>query len=275
MKTDRFIIVRGAGDLATGTIHRLWSAGFFVMALETGRPAAIRRKAALSEAVYDGRAKVENMKGVRVFAPNEAWPVMSAGCVPVLVDSEGASISELKPAVVVDAILAKKNTGTNRAMAPLTIALGSGFAAGDDVDAVIETMRGHNLGRIIIEGSALPNTGVPGSIRGYAAERVIHAPSAGTIQTIRRIGDLVEKGETLAWIRNGQEKIAVGATLDGVLRGLIRSGYPVSKGLKIADIDPRKEERGNCFTISDKARCIGGSVLELVVKHMCRMERGE
>ncbi len=270
MKTDRFIIVRGAGDLATGTIHRLWSAGFFVLALETERPAAIRRKAALSEAVYDGEAKVEHMKGVLISTPKEAGPIWAAGCVPVLVDREGASIYELKPALVVDAILAKKNTGTNRAMAPFTIALGPGFTAGDDVDAVIETMRGHNLGRIIMEGSALPDTGVPGVIKGYGAERVIHAASAGTIQNRCRIGDLVEKGDTLAWIRNGQEKISVDASLDGVLRGLIRSGYPVVRGLKIADIDPRREERDNCFTISDKARCIGGSVLELAVKYLCR-----
>ena len=164
-----------------------------------------------------------------------------------------------------DAILAKRNLGTRRDMAPLTIALGPGFVAGKDVDAVVETERGHRLGRIIREGSAIPNTGIPGVIGGYGAERVIHAQTAGVFMNVRKIGDLVEKGETIATIRTPEgEEISVTAQIPGILRGLLRSGYPVTPGFKIADIDPRREELSNCFLISDKSRCIAGSVLELV-----------
>ena len=164
-----------------------------------------------------------------------------------------------------DAILAKRNLGTSRDMAPLTIALGPGFVAGQDVDAVVETKRGHRLGRIIREGSAIPNTGIPGVIGGYGAERVIHAQAAGVFMNVRKIGDLVEKGETIATIRTPEgADIPVTAQIPGILRGLLRSGYPVTPDFKIADIDPRREELSNCFLISDKSRCIAGSVLELV-----------
>lgn len=163
-----------------------------------------------------------------------------------------------------DAILAKKNLGTTKDMAPLTIGLGPGFCAGADVDAVIETKRGHNLGRIIRQGSAYPNTGIPGIIGGYGAERVIHAPAAGRMKNRSKIGDIVEAGQVLAVIEGEDGSTEVSATIDGLLRGLIRDDYPVTKGFKIADIDPRKEELANCFTISDKARCIAGSVLEVI-----------
>ena len=164
-----------------------------------------------------------------------------------------------------DAILAKRNLGTCRNMAPLTIALGPGFVAGQDVDAVVETKRGHRLGRIIREGSAIPNTGIPGVIGGYGAERVIHAQANGVFMNVRKIGDLVEKGEAIATIRTPEGKdIPVTAQISGILRGLLRSGYTVTPGFKIADIDPRREELSNCFLISDKSRCIAGSVLELV-----------
>ena len=210
MKKDALIIVRGGGDLATGTIHRLWSAGLRVLVLETTQPAAIRRQVALCEAVYEGETTVEGLRAVRIETLEQAQSVWAQGAVPVLVDPEGACIARAKPEVVVDAILAKRNLGTCRNMAPLTIALGPGFVAGQDVDAVVETKRGHRLGRIIREGSAIPNTGIPGVIGG------------------------------------------------------LRSGYTVTPGFKIADIDPRREELSNCFLISDKSRCIAGSVLELV-----------
>ncbi len=258
------IVVRGGGDLATGTIHRLWSAGFRVLVLETGAPAAIRRTVSLCEAVYEGRAVVEDMTGVRISSAEQADSIWDRGEVPVLVDPSGASIAQRKPDIVVDAILAKKNLGTHRGMAPLTIALGPGFCAGDEVDVVVETKRGHMLGRIIRQGAAAPNTGVPGVIAGYAAERVIHAPAAGTLRSCSAIGDCVERGQVIAWIESDAQSTPVLASLTGVLRGLIRDGYPVTAGFKIADIDPRKEERNNCITISDKARCIAGSVLELV-----------
>ena len=257
MKQDALILVRGGGDLATGTIHRLWSAGLRVLVLEAEHPAAIRRQVSLCEAVYEGEATVEALA--------QAEEVWNQNAVPVLVDPKGESIAQARPDVLVDAILAKKNLGTARDMAPLTIALGPGFTAGQDVDAVVETKRGHRLGRIIREGSAIANTGIPGIIGGYGKERVIHAAAAGVFEDVRRIGDIVAEGETIAQIRTADGAITpVTTQITGILRGLLRSGYPVTPGFKVADVDPRKEELSNCFLISDKARCIAGSVLELV-----------
>lgn len=270
MDTKPIIIVRGGGDMATAVIHRLWRAGFQVLALETDKPSAIRRQVAISEAVYDGVATVEGMTAVRIDDASQCGKIWQRDEVPLLVDSAADSIRLLRPAVVVDAMIAKRNLGTNMNMAPLTIALGPGFTAGRDVHAVIETMRGHNLGRIILSGSAQPNTGVPGKIAGYAAERVIHASHAGTIRHIRLIGDYVNQGERIAVIDGPDGEYPVSASISGLIRGLIREGYAVPKGFKIADIDPRREEYANCFTISDKARCIAGSVLELVCAHMMR-----
>lgn len=261
------IVVRGGGDLATGTIHRLWSAGFRVLILETDSPAAIRRQVALCEAVYEGSATVEGLTAVRIENVQQAAQVWAAGNVPMLIDAAGACLAQLHPAVVVDAIIAKKNLGTHRGMAPCTIALGPGFTAGEDVDVVIETSRGHNLGRVITRGPAKPNTGRPGNIGGYTIERVIHAPAAGVIRNIHAIGDLVEAGEPIARIETQTESVPVYATIPGIIRGLIRDGYVVPEGFKIADIDPRAEELANCFTISDKARCIAGSVLEQVCRY--------
>lgn len=262
------VIVRGGGDLATGTIHRLWSAGFPVLTLETYNPAAIRRQVSVCEAVYDGEMVVEGMRAVHIRDCTEAAKIIERRDVPVLTDPEGKSIEELKPQVVVDAILAKANLGTRKDMAPLTIAMGPGFEAGVDVDYVVETKRGHNLGRIIREGSAYPNTGIPGNIGGYAAERVIHSKRAGVFRNVRRIGDIVEAGEEMARIECEDGKVhSVPATISGIIRGLLRDGYVVPKGFKVADIDPRKGELKNCFTISDKARCIAGSVLELCVAY--------
>lgn len=264
MKQDALILVRGGGDLATGTIHRLWSAGLRVLVLEAEHPAAIRRQVSLCEAVYKGEATVEGLRAVRIEALAQAEEVWNQNAVPVLVDPKGESIAQARPDVLVDAILAKKNLGTTKDMAPLTIGLGPGFCAGEDVDVVIETKRGHNLGRIIRQGSAYPNTGIPGIIGGYGAERVIHAPAAGILKNRSIIGDIVEAGQVLAVIEGENGTTEVSATIDGLLRGLIRDDYPVTKGFKIADIDPRKEELANCFTISDKARCIAGSVLEVI-----------
>lgn len=258
------VIVRGAGDISTGTIHRLFRAGFPVAALEAEHPSAIRRRVAFSEAVYDGTATVEGVTAVRTESTGEIAAVLGEGKLPLLVDPEGESIRQLRPAVVVDGILAKKNLGTTMDMAELTIALGPGFEAGRDVHYVIETMRGHRLGRIISFGSALPNTGVPGMIRGMAAERVIHAPCAGVFRMTRDIGSTVEKGEAVGVIVSEAGEVPVRTEIAGILRGVIRDGYPVIKGFKLADVDPRLEELDNCGTISDKARCIAGSVLELV-----------
>lgn len=276
MKKKDLIVVRGAGDLATGTIHRLKKVGFRLLVLEAEHPAAIRRQVALSEAVYAGSARVEDVEAVRMdvdlaekknrkeLLEQEMERIWKKDGVPVLVDPAGLSIAALRPAVVVDAILAKKNLGTTKEMAPLVIALGPGFTAGEDVDVVIETKRGHNLGRVIRSGSAVPNTGIPGIIGGYGKERVMHAQAEGILRNAASIGDIVEARAVIAEIETENGTVPVEASLSGLLRGLIRDGYPVTKGFKIADIDPRKEELQNCFTISDKARCIAGSVLEVI-----------
>ena len=276
MKKKDLIVVRGAGDLATGTIHRLKKAGFRLLVLEAEHPAAIRRQVALSEAVYAGSARVEDVEAVRMdvdlaekknrkeLLEQEMERIWKKDGVPVLVDPAGLSIAALRPAVVVDAILAKKNLGTTKEMAPLVIALGPGFTAGEDVDVVIETKRGHNLGRVIRSGSAVPNTGIPGIIGGYGKERVMHAQAEGILRNVASIGDIVEARAVIAEIETENGTVPVEASLSGLLRGLIRDGYPVTKGFKIADIDPRKEELQNCFTISDKAPCIAGSVLEVI-----------
>ncbi len=262
------IIVRGGGDLATGTVHRLWSAGLPVLVLETPGPAAIRRQVSVCEAIYDGEVIVEGMKAVRISDCSEAARIIKEGNVPVLADPEGESIWRLRPRILVDGILAKVNLGTRRDMAHLTIALGPGFEAGVDVDYVVETKRGHDLGRIICQGRALPNTGIPGSIGGHTRERVIYSERAGVFRNVGRIGDIVDKGDIIARIEcgNGEEHL-VCAALSGIIRGLLRDGYLIRKGFKVADIDPRKEELKNCFTISDKARCIAGSVLELCIAY--------
>lgn len=282
MNERTLVVVRGAGDLATGTITKLIKSGYAVIALETAAPAAIRRTVAFSEAVYTEVQQVEDVGGVLAQTPQDAYGLAQKGIPAILVDPEGKSISRLHPAAVIDAILAKRNLGTNREMAPFTVALGPGFTAGKDVDVVIETKRGHDLGRLIYVGEAAVNTGVPGVIAGYGAERVIHAPAAGVLRACAQIADTVEKGEVIAQIEPEQPTgvpgtegyphtvqiplaVPVCASLTGLLRGLIRDGYPVTKGMKIADIDPRAEEHDNCFKISDKARCIAGGVLEALL----------
>ena len=274
MNKKILIICRGGGDLATGIVHRLFRAGFQVLVLETDSPAAIRRQVSFSEAVYDGTATVEGVTAERIASADRASVnhVLEGGRVPLLVDPEGSSIPLLKPDIVVDAIIAKKNLGTAKEMAPLVIGVGPGFTAGEDVDLVVESMRGHNLARIFTTGSALPNTGIPGNIGGFTKERVLHAEAAGYMKNIRKIGDIVEKGEEIARIYEKMTEdgtfsgsyVSVEASISGIIRGLIREGYHFQKGFKIADIDPRESELANCFTISDKARSIGGSVLEAV-----------
>ncbi len=258
-----WILVRGAGDLASGTILRLFRCGFRVIVTECAQPSAIRRKAAFCPAVWQGEARVEGVLCRRIRDPQEAEAVWQAGEIPLLVDESGALALQLRPAAVVDAILAKRNLGTCREMAPITLGLGPGFTAGTDVDCVVETMRGHQLGRVICRGAAIPNTGVPGNIGGYTSQRVIHAPDGGPMVYVPQvdIGTVVKAGQTIALV--GQTPVT--ATIDGVLRGLIREGYPVHKGLKIADIDPRLEQAACCDTISDKARAIAGGVVEALL----------
>ena len=260
------IIVRGGGDLATGSVYKLKKSGFPVLILEAENPSAIRRNVAFCEAVYQGTQTVEDMTCHLAQSLEQAQKYLMEDKLTVLVDHMGESIPKLKPLAVVDAILAKKNLGTNRDMAPITVALGPGFTAGTDVDAVVETKRGHNLGRVLWSGSAAANTGIPGIIGGFGKERVIHCPAEGILRNVKHITDTVSKGDLIALVETDTGTVPVEATLDGILRGLIRDGYPVNRGFKIADIDPRAEELGNCFTISDKARCIAGGVLEAILQ---------
>jgi len=258
---SKTVIVRGGGDLATGAVQKLHRSGFYTVVLETENPSAIRRTVCLSEAVYEGMYRVEDITAKLVHNIDEIYDCFLQDIVPVMVDPQGESISQIGAVAVVDAIIAKKNTGTNRGMAPVTIALGPGFKAGDNVDIVIETMRGHNLGRLLRTGSSLPNTGVPGEICGISSERVIYSPSEGVLSAKKNIGELVIKGETLAEVSD----VPVYAPIDGLLRGIIKNGYVVHKGMKIADIDPRASEIGNHTTISDKSRALGGAVLEALL----------
>lgn len=262
---ENLVIVRGGGDIATGTIARLYRCGFPMLVLETESPSAIRRNVAFSEAVYQGEQTVEDVTCRLAANLEQAKALLADGKLPMLVDPKGESIRSLRPLAVVDAILAKRNLGTRMDMAPVTVALGPGFEAGEDVHAVIETQRGHSLGRVIYAGRAIPDTGVPGKIAGYDRERVIHSPAQGVLRSVRRITDTVKKGEIIAEIETKDGLVPVLASIDGLLRGLIRDGYPVTKGFKIADIDPRADEYENCFTISDKARCISGGVLEAIL----------
>lgn len=261
MEHKTTLIVRGGGDLASGTIHRLHECGYRVLVLECRKPSAIRRKVSFGEAVFDGMSCVEGVTGRLINNVSECQKVWDNGEIPIFIDETGESAKKIKPDALIDAILAKKNLGTTKNMAPLTIALGPGFEAGVDVDFVIETQRGHNLGRVIREGTAAPNTGIPGVIAGYGKERVIHSPAAGIMHNCSQIGDIVEKDQIIAMV----DTTPVYASLTGVLRGIIRDGYRVPLGMKIADIDPRKEQKKNCDTISDKARCIAGSVVEVLL----------
>ncbi|MCI1904644.1 MAG: EF2563 family selenium-dependent molybdenum hydroxylase system protein [Enterococcaceae bacterium] len=258
---ETIVAVRGGGDLATGTIQKLFRSGFKVIILETANPLAIRRTVALCEAIRSGEFSVEGMIAKRIEVPEEAEAVWAAGKIPIMVDPTGEKVQALQPTAVIDAILAKKNLGTTKEMAPIVIALGPGFDAGQDCDAVIETMRGHRLGRIIFAGKPIPNTGIPGVLGGKSAERVVHSPANGVIKHLHEIGDSVKKGETLFYVGD----IAVPSPLTGILRGLILDGIRVPEGMKVADVDPRSKEEVDYMTISDKARTIGGGALEALL----------
>jgi len=235
----------------------LFRSGFEVAMAEIAQPTPVRRTVAFAEAVYDGRATVEGVEAVLVDRVEAAETKMAEGYIAVLVDPEARVRGELLPDVLVDAIVAKRNLGTRITDAPVVVALGPGFIAGSDCHAVVETMRGHTLGRAIYQGRALPNTGVPGEIGGAGAERVLRAPADGVFAASRRIGDRVHRGDAVAFVGG----VPMRASIDGVLRGLLRSGLAVTRGLKAGDVDPRAEIE-HCFTVSDKALAIGGGVLE-------------
>lgn len=273
MKNDQVqprVIVRGAGDLATAILQKLHRSGFSVLALETPHPLAIRRTVALCEAVYTGSMTVEDITAERVSSLSEVERMHEKGHIPILVDPEGESIGLWKPFAVVDATVSKRNIGMRRDLAPCTISIGPGCEAGRDVDIVIETQRGHHLGRLIFSGCAEPNTGIPGIIGGKGAERVYHTPCAGIFSSDREIGDILREGEVFAEV----DGVPIEAKISGCLRGLLRPGTHVRAGWKCADIDPRGEI-AYAATISEKGRAIAGGVLEAIMIELSKKKNVE
>ena len=256
------IAVKGAGEMATGVAWRLFQSNFkniFMMEIEN--PIAVRRRVSFCEAVHDDKIIVEGVEAKRIFNTDDIRTAWKNSIIPVIVDPDWKSIKAIRPHVVVDAIIAKKNLGTNLSEAPLVIGLGPGFEAGRDVHVVIETNRGHNLGRIILNGYAEPNTGAPGNINGYTRKRVLRSPCSGIFKSSLTIGTLVKQNDVVGHV-DGKPVVA---QINGVLRGQIRNNTMVTKQLKIGDIDPRGN-REHCTTISEKARAIGGSVLEAILR---------
>lgn len=263
------VAVKGAGDLATGVIHRLVRAGFAVMATELPQPTVLRRSVSFAEAIVLGEMTVEDITARRATSLEDIQVILRDGLVPIVVDPEGTLLKQMQPTVVVEATLSKYNSGVTMQDAPIVIALGPGYEAGKDVHAVIETNRGHNLGRVYLSGSAEPNTGIPGAIGGYTSERLLRAPCAGIFYGLHQIGDMVEAGETVAFVRTGEDtgitrSMTIPAAISGILRGLVRDGLPVTANMKVGDIDPRAA-REHCFTISDKSRAVAGGVLEAIL----------
>ena len=254
------VLIRGAGDIATGIALRLFRARMRVMMTDLSKPTAIRRTVCFSQAIVHGETEVEGVRAVLAADCAEAERIIAQGNIPVLADSECVCRDELRPDALVDAILAKRNLGTKRTDAPIVVGVGPGFTAGVDCHAVVETMRGHTLGRVIYQGSALPNTNIPGLIGGYAGERVLRAPDDGIFRTVLDIGAQVKSGDVAGEV-NGKPMVC---TIDGVLRGLLADGTPVFKGMKSGDVDPRCKEE-YCYTASDKALAVGGGVLEAVL----------
>lgn len=257
-KIQNLVIIRGGGDLASGVAARLYNSGFKILILEIQEPSCIRREVSFSNAIYTKTMKIENINAILANSLEQAQKIIQNDNIAVMIDEKASICKSIKAKILVDAILAKKNLNTSKDMAQIVIAIGPGFQAGVDCDCVIESKRGHDLARVIYEGFAAKNTNIPGEIAGFSKQRVIHSPTSGIIKHIAKIGDLVIKNQNIAQINDTFIK----ASIDGVLRGLIHEGFHVSKNLKIADIDPRLSEQKNCFSISDKARSIGGGVLE-------------
>lgn len=257
------VVIRGAGDLATGVAYRLHKAGFPVIMLERPAPLFVRRTVSLGNAIFEGgRYQVEGITGQQIAQPTEADAVLEAGAVPILVDDAGQSLPALAPQVLVDARMMKQPLDTSIQDAPLVLALGPGYTVGQHCHAVIETNRGHHLGRVIWEGAAEADTGTPGRVAGYAAERVLRAPAAGYVIPVNgvSIGTPVEVGQAIATI--GRHRIVAG--FPGIVRGLVHPSVSVWEGLKIGDIDARNNP-AYCYTVSDKSLAIGGGVLEAVL----------
>ena len=255
------ICVKGAGEMASGIVCRLHQANIKnIVMLEVESPLAVRRQVSFCEVIYEKKQTIEGLTALRAKTMAEVEALWQQEKIAVMVDPDWQLLKQNSFDVVIDAILAKKNLGTHRKEALQVIGLGPGFKAGDDVHLVIETQRGHNLGRVLDQGRAEPNTGIPGDIAGYTRERVLRAPQAGIFQTTKSIGDLIEAGDLLGTVSDKELR----AEISGVIRGLIRADTPVKKGLKLGDIDPRGDIN-YCHTVSEKARALGGAVLEAIL----------
>lgn len=254
------ILIRGAGDIASGIALRLYRAGFTPVMTDLNKPTSIRRTVCFSEAILHGSCTVEGVTAERSATREEAAAIMRRGHIPVFADDEGKVLSLLRLEAVVDSRLAKVNLDTTLSDAPIVIAVGPGFTAGKDCRAVVETQRGHYLGRVIYEGSAAPNTGVPGNIGGYTVERIIRAPKAGVFHPVRDIGDQVQANETVAYV----DDTPVTCRIGGTLRGILPEGILVHEGMKSGDVDPRCQP-DHCRCASDKALSVGGGVLEALL----------
>lgn len=261
------VVIKGAGDLASGIALRLHRCGFQVVMTEISVPTTVRRTVSFSPAVYLGRMQVEDVTGIRCDSMEVVEDVLNDGNIAVIVDENADIIRKIKPDVVVDAILAKRNLGTAITDGPVVIGVGPGFTAGVDCHCVVETKRGHYLGRCIWEGGAIPNTGIPGLIGGYGLERLIRASADGVFQGAVQIGDQVTAGQLVAYAGD----TPIYAQIDGVVRGLLQDGVFVTEGMKAGDVDPRCEQK-HCFTVSDKASSIGGGVLEAI---LCMRKRNQ
>jgi xanthine dehydrogenase accessory factor len=256
------VLVRGGGEMATGVAHTLWLAHLGVWMTEIPHPLAVRREVSFCEAIYEGQKRVEGVVAKYVQTADEIHHIWKEGMIPLLIDPEATSRDILKPHVLVDAIVAKKNLGTKITDAPLVIGLGPGFTAGHDVHVVIETQRGHDLARLIFDGTAEPNTGIPGEISGFSEERVLRTAAKGVFKAHKKIGEQVKAAEVVATVGDSPVKARIG----GVLRGILRDGTPVGEMMKVGDIDPRGK-RAYCYSISDKARAIAGGVLNTILMH--------
>ncbi|MFI3312714.1 MAG: selenium-dependent molybdenum cofactor biosynthesis protein YqeB [Eubacteriales bacterium] len=257
------VFIRGAGDIASGIALRLFRAGFQVIMADIAKPTAIRRTVCFSQAMVYGTTEVEGVKAIFAKTCEDAVKISGENSIAVICDKTGEMIGEIRPNVVVDGILAKKNLGTTMDMAPIVIGIGPGFTAGVDCHCAVETMRGHTLGRTIYQGSPLPNTGIPGLIGGFAGERVLRAPADGIFHQILEIGAQVAMGDVAGMVGDAP----MVCTLDGTLRGILPEGTAVHKGMKAGDIDPRCKPE-HCHTASDKALAVGGGVLEGILHFM-------
>ena len=289
-----YIIIKGAGDLASGIALRLKHAGFSIVMTELAQPLAVRRAVCFSQAVYEGSARVEDISAVLVQNEQQMAQAFERNEVAVFIDPDASILRTLRdsaspPLVLIDAIMAKQNTGTAIDDAPVVIGIGPGFTAGIDCHAVIETIRGHTLGRAIYTGSAAPNTGFPGEVGAYTTERLLRCGANGIFTGLCDISSTVKKGDVVALIRCTPEHSAAAANpehstaavrpgqrsadvpiqagIDGIVRGLLPSGIHVTQGMKAGDIDPRCD-KSNCFTVSDKALSVGGGGLEALLRFM-------